>query len=349
MWYWPVDQATLWVRALTITQVLRETARAVDPIMLRYLSKGAGRGFRPIVAHQVKAGGKRVRPALTLLSCQACGGRLADALLPAATIELIHNYSLIMDDIIDHGELRRGRPTVRAKYGDTQALLAGMFHREVLGEMAQNSPRPKEMYALVVNAIKQTIEGERMDILCEQSGRSDHYIAKHRYTRVTPELYFEVIKKKTAELIKAACLAGAIAARARKPYLEAISTYGEKVGLAFQVIDDFLDIFGQETGKQRGKDIIEHKLNNAVIVYALPVMGFQERNRLMRIVRAKELDQAALKQALGLLEATVARAKVLRLAERLVKDAKRSLESLPETSAREALAELADFIAARLY
>lgn len=334
---------------MTITQILRDAARAVDPIMLRYLSKGAERDFRPIVAHQVKTGGKRVRPALTLLSCQACGGRLADALLPAAMIELIHNYSLIMDDIIDHGELRRGRPTVRAKYGDTQALLAGMFHREVLGEIAQNSPQPKEMYALLVNAIKQTIEGERMDILCEQSSTDDQYVAKHRYTKVTPELYFKVIKKKTAELIKAACLAGAIAARARESHLEAISTYGERVGLAFQVIDDFLDIFGQETGKQRGKDIIEHKLNNAVIVYALPEMSFKERNRLTRIIEAKELDQAALKQALELLESTGARTKVLRLAKRLVKDAKRSLEALPETSAREHLAELADFIAARLY
>jgi len=349
LWSWPVDQATLWVRALTITQVLRETARAIDPIMLRYLSKGAGRDFRPIVTHQVKTGGKRVRPTLTLLSCQACGGRLADALLPAATFELIHNYSLIMDDIIDHGELRRGRPTVRAEYGDTQALLAGMFHREVLGEMAQNSIRPREMYALVVNAIKQTIEGERMDILFEQSSRSDQYTAKHRYAKVTPELYFKVIKKKTAELIRAACLAGAIAARARKPYLEAISTYGEKVGLAFQVIDDFLDIFGQETGKQKGKDIIEHKLNNAVIVYALPEMSSQERRRLMRIIKAKEPDQAALMEALELLESAGARAKVLGLAKGLVEGAKRSLEVLPETSAREALAELADFIAARLH
>ena len=334
---------------MNIAQVLRETARAVDHIMLRYLCKGVGGDFRPIVAHQVRAGGKRVRPAWTLLSCQACGGRVSDALLPAAIMELIHNYSLIMDDIIDHGELRRGRLTVRAKYDDAQALLAGMFYREVLGEMAQNSPHPREMYALIVNAIKQTIEGERMDTLCEQTSRADQYITRHRYTEVTPELYFKVIKKKTAELIRAACLAGAIAAEARKPHLEAISAYGERVGLAFQVIDDFLDMFGQETGKQMGKDIIEHKLNNAVIVYALPEMSLQERNRFMRIIKAKEVDQAELKQALELLESADARTRVLRLAKRLVKEAKRSLEALPKTSAREGLAELADFIAARKY
>ncbi len=334
---------------MNITQVLNETSRAVDPIMLKYLKGGSAKDFLPIVTHQVKAGGKRVRPALTLLSCQACGGKREDALLAAAMIELIHNYSLIMDDIIDHGELRRGLPTVRARYGDPQALLAGMFHREVLSEIAQDSSRPKEMHGLLVNSIKQTIEGERLDILCEQGGRDDPYLIRHRYTTVTPELYFRVIKKKTAELIKAACLAGAISARARKPYQQAVSKYGEKVGLAFQVIDDFLDIFGQETGKQKGKDIIEHKLDNAVIVYALLKMNPEHRSKLVSMIQARKMDQVKLKQVLGLLESTGTRAKVQELAKDLVEDAKKSLKVLPETSARYALAELADFIRSRLY
>ncbi|MEM2942286.1 MAG: polyprenyl synthetase family protein, partial [Candidatus Bathyarchaeia archaeon] len=111
----------------------------------------------------------------------------------------------------------------------------------------------------------------------------------------------------------------------------------------------FLDIFGKETGKQRGKDILEHKLNNAVIVYALPEMNSQERSRLMKIVRTEKVDAARLRQAITLLESTGAKSKVQRLAKRLVEDAKRSLEALPETPARESLAELADFIAARLY
>ncbi len=332
-----------------MTRVLSEMANAIDPIMLRYLKKGVSKDFLPIVTYQVKTGGKRIRPALTLLSCQACGGRIGVALLPAAMIELIHNYSLIMDDIIDHGELRRGLPTVRARYGDTLALLAGMFHREVLGEMAQGTSQPEEMHALLVNTIKQTIEGERMDILFEQTGRRDQYIIDHHYTKITPKLYFRLIKKKTAELIKAACVAGAISARARKPYRDAISTYGEKVGLAFQVIDDFLDIFGEKTGKQKGKDVIEHKLGNAIIVYALQEVTSHQHSQLMRVLRTGELDSARLGQALRLLESTGVRVKVMNLAKALVKDAKESLEALPETQARHALAEVADFVAARLY
>jgi geranylgeranyl diphosphate synthase type I len=337
------------VKSLAIMKILGETSKAISPIMRKYLGKNVAKDFLPIVQHQVKSGGKRVRPALTILCCQACGGKMEDALLPAAMIELIHNYSLIMDDIIDHGELRRGLPTVRAKYGDAQALLAGMFHREVLGEIAWDTSQPGELYAIMVNAIKQTIEGERMDILCEQSVRDDGHLVTHRYTKVTPRLYFKIIQKKTAELIKAACVAGAIAARAEGDYRQAVSTYGDKVGLTFQVIDDFLDIFGEKTGKQKGKDIIEHKLNNIVIVYALAEMNPGERSKLEKIIKKTKLDKAELDQAFALLNSTKAKTKVLNVAGNLVKEAKVSLKILPETPARQALEELADFVASRLY
>lgn len=323
--------------------------RLIDPIMIQYLKKGADRNFVPIVNYQVKTGGKRVRAALTILCCQACKGRIEDALIPAAMIELIHNYSLIMDDIIDHGDLRRGLPTVRAKYGDPQALLAGMFHREIIGEMAFDSSQSKEIHALMVNAIKETIEGERLDILCEQAGRNDPYMLKNRYQNITPKLYFRIIKKKTAELIKAACLAGAISARAMKIHRNAVANYGEKVGLAFQVIDDFLDIFGEKTGKQKGKDIIEHKMNNAVIAYALLDMSQKTRKSFMKILQTKRLTKEKIREAMNLLESTNTKVKVLQLANDLVADAKKSLEDLPESPAKNDLQELAEFVTARLY
>jgi len=334
---------------LKTIKTLRRMARLINPIMVQYLKKGADRNFVPIVNYQVKTGGKRVRAALTILCCQACKGRIKDALIPAAMIELIHNYSLIMDDIIDHGDLRRGLPTVRAKYGDPQALLAGMFHREIIGEMALDSSQPKEIHVLMVNAIKVTIEGERLDILCEQAGRYDQYMLKNRYQNMTPKLYFKIIKKKTTELIKAACLAGAISARATKIHRNAIANYGEKIGLAFQVIDDFLDVFGEKTGKQKGKDIIEHKMNNAVIVYALSDMSQKQRKRFMKILQTKRLTKDKIREAMSLLESTNTKVKVLQLANDLVADAKKRLKSLPESPAKNDLQELADFVAARLY
>jgi geranylgeranyl diphosphate synthase type I len=336
-------------RTLKTIKTLQQMVKLIDPIMIQYLKNGADRNFIPIINYQVKTGGKRVRAALTILCCQACKGRIKDSLIPAAMIELIHNYSLIMDDIIDHGDLRRGLPTVRAKYGDPQALLAGMFYREIIGEMALDSTQPKEIHPLMVNAIKVTIEGERLDILCEQAGRYDQYMIKNRYQDVTPKLYFKIIKKKTAELIKAACMAGAISAKASKSYRNAIANYGEKIGLAFQVIDDFLDIFGEETGKQKGKDIIEHKLNNAAIVYALSDMDKKQRRRFVKILQKKELTKSNIGEAMTILESTNTKGNVLQLANDLINDAKKSLKVLPESSAKDDLEELADFVAARLY
>jgi len=201
----------------------------------------------------------------------------------------------------------------------------------------------------MVNAIKVTIEGERLDILCEQAGRYDQYMLKNRYQNMTPKLYFKIIKKKTTELIKAACLAGAISARATKIHRNAIANYGEKIGLAFQVIDDFLDVFGEKTGKQKGKDIIEHKMNNAVIVYALSDMSQKQRKRFMKILQTKHLTKDKIREAMSLLESTNTKVKVLQLANDLVADAKKRLKSLPESPAKNDLQELADFVAARLY
>lgn len=323
--------------------------RLVDPIILSYLRRGAEVRFLPILKHQILAGGKRIRAALTILSCEAVGGERERSLKPAAVIELIHNYSLIMDDIIDHGEIRRGKPTVRAKYSDAMAILAGMFYREVLDELVDDCPNSKRMRRLMVNAIKETIEGERLDILFEQAGREEPYIKKFRYRRVPMELYFKMIGKKTAALIKAACLAGGLSAEASNADLDALGEFGWKIGLAFQVIDDFLDIYGEKTGKQKGKDIIEHKLGNAVILLALKELNKQSKERLLEILRRPSVSNKDLNEALTLIGRTKARERAYELGQKLISEGKKALEKLPESGAKSALLDLAEFVGTRLY
>src|SRR5437879_1904971 len=100
---------------------LTSFGRKVDPVIIQALSRSSNSTFRPALEYHFKVGGgKRMRAALVMLSCAAAGGKLSDALAPAAVVELIHNYSLVMDDIIDHGEVRRGKPTVRAKMGRSE-------------------------------------------------------------------------------------------------------------------------------------------------------------------------------------------------------------------------------------
>jgi geranylgeranyl diphosphate synthase type I len=321
----------------------------VDPILERYLTSGVHVDFAPVTKYQVGVGGKRVRSALTLLCCEASGAERSKALLPAAMIELIHNYSLIMDDIIDRGMVRRGRPTVLAKYGDAMALLAGMHHREVLDEIVNDCSKPEQMRILMIEAVKKTIEGERLDILFEQAGREGIYFTKHRSKDISEESYFDMIGKKTATLIRTGCLAGALAADASDGCKESLARYGWKIGLAFQVVDDYLDIFGEKTGKQRGKDIIEHKLGNAVILFALNELGQNSRNRLLRILRTENVNASLLRSALKLLEETEARQKTLEIGQRLIEEGKNSLDTIQESNAKSSLLKLADFVVNRVY
>jgi geranylgeranyl diphosphate synthase type I len=317
--------------------------------MLKYLGKGAYEDFVPVVKHQIEVGGKRIRPAFALICCQTVGGNYEKALIPAALIELIHNYSLIMDDIIDRGEIRRGAPTVRAKYGDAMALLAMAFYREVLDEIAESCPKPNEMRALMIQTIKEMIEGERLDVLFEQAGRREEYIVKHRYANVPLDLYLDMIGKKTAGLIKAACVAGAMSADASEAEIKALSEYGWNVGLAFQVIDDFLDIFGEKTGKQRGKDIIEHKLGNVVVIFAAEEMTEEEKEEFLSILRSEKIDESKMNRALQLISGTNAKRRTRELAQKLVSEGKEKLKALPDSAAKKALEELADFVVNRLY
>ncbi|MBS7655011.1 polyprenyl synthetase family protein [Candidatus Bathyarchaeota archaeon] len=323
--------------------------KMVDPVMLSYIDKGADARFIPVLKHQILAGGKRIRAVLTILSCEAAGGDASNALKSAALIELIHNYSLIMDDIIDHGEVRRGKPTVRAKYSDVMAILAGMFYREVLDEIVDDCPKPVEMRKLMINAIKETIEGERLDILFEQAGREEDYIKKHRYKNVSLKLYFKMISKKTAALIKAACIAGGLAANASSLILDALKAFGWNIGLAFQVVDDILDIYGEKTGKEKGKDIIEHKLGNIAILFSLRNLSGKEKIELVNILRKPKVSRIDLNKALKLIEKTEARDKAYDLGRSFINEGKKALLSLQDSEAKSKLLSLADFILNRAY
>jgi geranylgeranyl diphosphate synthase type I len=158
-----------------------------------------------------------------------------------------------------------------------------------------------------------------------------------------------MIGKKTATLIRSACVAGALSAEASQSYKESLAAYGWKVGLAFQVVDDYLDIFGEKTGKQKGKDVLEHKLGNVVIIFALNEMSRQSRNRLLRILRTEHVARSLLQSALNLLETTNARRQTYDLGQKLVTEGKKSLENIPESDAKMSLLDLADFVGNRLY
>ncbi len=322
----------------------------VEFLIEKYLISNTSEEFKEVVLHQVKAGGKRIRPALVILSCKACNGRIEDVFPVAAAMELIHNYSLIFDDIIDRGELRRGKPTTRKRYGDTMAILAAIHYREAITEALNNSKNSIRLHKLVAETIKALVEGERLDVLFEQTGRNDEYIAKHRRQYVSINEYIEMVKCKTGALLKACCMAGAIVADAKEDFINALGSYGINIGIAFQVADDIIDLFGEERkiGKKVGKDIIEHKLGNIVLL--LYVKNFpNEANIIFNTLRRDYVDYNDVVKIIEILESKGVKEEAYSFGLSYVKKAKESLKILPDTDAKQTLLKLADLILYREY
>ena len=320
-----------------------------DPVVLDALSRGAPSEFRPALSYHFEVAGKRMRAAMVVLSCAAAGGRVERAIKPAAVVEMIHNYSLVMDDLIDRGEVRRGRPTVRVVMGDSIALLVAMFYREVLDDLIEDLPAHGNVRKVVVKTMKEIIDGERLDLLLEQAGRTDPYLIKNRISNPTFKTYLDMVGKKTASLFEAAGQIGAYAANAETRIVNALGTYGWKAGLAFQVMDDVLDICGEKTGKQQAKDIIEHKLGNAAILIALRFLSRKDREELKKIVGSERVSTQMLKKARSMVNKTPAERECREIAMKYLEDAKASLSVLKPSPFKDALSDLADQVVARSY
>jgi geranylgeranyl diphosphate synthase type I len=325
--------------------------KLVDDFLLKALRSGASNELYEIVKHQVAAGGKRIRPAMTILCCMAVGGDGEAAIPAAGAVELVHNYTLIFDDIIDRSDLRRGLPTVRAKYDDVMAILAGMHFREAIFEAIKKSSRPVEIEEILSVALRNIIEGERLDVLFEQAGREAEYIRKMMYRSISEKDYFEMIGKKTAALFDAACKVGGVVGNGAPDQIDALSRFGWNCGLAFQITDDLLDVTAktEELGKDKGKDIKEHKLGNLVILYSLKELSKAERNKLLEILRSPTVDEAEVSEAIRIISSTSSTARANEVSKDFVKRAKASLNTLLPSEAKNVLLGLADFIGKRSY
>ena len=215
-----------------------------------------------------EAQGKRLRPLLLLLTTSACGEDWEKALPAAASVELIHNFSLIHDDIQDNSQLRRGRPAVWIKWGMPQAINAG-DSLLILANMAMNSCKTNfshgKLYQArdcLLSACLQLTRGQFLDISFEKR------------QRINLEEYWEMVGGKTASLFQACCEIGAVIGTSKSQMQESLSSFGRYLGLVFQVQDDILGIWGETeiTGKATGSDLFSKK-KTLPVVYALQKKG----------------------------------------------------------------------------
>jgi octaprenyl-diphosphate synthase len=224
---------------------IEKPLRAVDELLLT-LTESSVPLLTQTSAHILGAGGKRLRPRLVLLAHAAAGGSDFDQVIPlAAAVEIIHTATLVHDDINDNGTLRRGRETVNTRWGGTFALLTGDFLFAKTYEIM--TPYSRELNQILARASRELVEGETLQIKAAKDGVIDQ------------ATYFEIISKKTASLFMACAELGATAAQASQEWIDALRNYAFNLGLAFQIIDDVLDLVADsgQLGKNAGVDIAQ--------------------------------------------------------------------------------------------
>ncbi len=339
-----------------IDTLSRRYVEYVDSKLRDYLSRRCDREFLDVVLYQIETGGKRIRPIITLLFTETLGKDFKEALPEACIVELIHEYSLIFDDIIDRSVVRRKRNTAWREFGQNFAILAGLWYREAIEEAILETKNPKIVSKLVSETIREIIEGERLDILLEATGREDPYYMKYRIIdRINIEdienIYLKMIEKKTVALFKLSSILGTLAVvdNLENEYVYAACRYGENIGKAFQMIDDLLDIYGEFTkfGKEIGKDIKEHKIGNAVVVYTLKNCSKDDRELILNTLKKDNIESEDIKRLIEIFNKYNAKNVVFEKARYYVAKAIEAISKLPENEHRKNLEEIARFIVER--
>ena len=280
------------------------------------------------------AGGKRIRPALVLLSAKI-GTYDLDRLMPAAVaVELTHAATLVHDDVIDRATMRRGRPTVAASLGDEPAIVVGDYYFAKAYEQAANTQTP-EVVTILAEAVMKICAGE-----VRQQAIRHHYDA-------TLDEYMPRIEAKTATLLAACCDIGALLGGLNEGDRAHLRDYGRLLGLAFQIADDVLDYTGteDEVGKPIGHDVAEG-------FATLPLMLAMEEppiaGRLAPLLRSgHELSPAQAEQVVELVRASQGPQRAIERAQSLASDARRELHSIDGGETAKALSSLTNYVVSR--
>ncbi len=289
-----------------------------------------------VTAHLVEAGGKRLRPMLTLAAARLCGYDGPYHVHLAATVEFIHTATLLHDDVVDESAQRRGRPTANLLWDNKSSVLVGdyLFARSFQLMTETNNMR---VLSILSNASAVIAEGEVLQLTAAQD------------LRTSEEIYLKVIRGKTAALFSAATEVGGVIAGAPEAQVRALFDYGDALGIAFQMVDDLLDYSGaaDAIGKNVGDDFRERKLTLPVIK-AVAKADAEERDFWRRVIEKGDQKDGDLEQALalmakhGTLNAT--RDEALAWAAK----ARTALSALPNHPLREMLDDLADYVVARV-
>lgn len=283
-----------------------------------------------ITYYIVKRKGKQLRPIFVLLSAKLCGGISDSSYTAASMVELLHTATLVHDDVVDDAHLRRGFFSINALWKNKVAVLVGDYLLSK-GLLIALMNREYDLLQELSTAVQQMSEGELLQM------------EKARKLDIDEEVYFDIINKKTASLIAASCVSGALSATDDRDAAEKMRSFGYSVGIAFQIKDDLFDYGADNVGKPRGIDIKEKKLT-LPLIYTLKNLDNGDRKKVLRTIRKHHDDKRKVQEVIDLVRQTggldYARDKM----NGYISSARDTLDYFEQSPAKQAMSDLVDFV-----
>jgi octaprenyl-diphosphate synthase len=319
--------------AKEVFELLRDDLVAIE----QELGRDAASGVSTIteIAEYLRAGGgKRIRPTLLLLASHALGYTGNGAIRLGAVVEMVHTATLVHDDIIDGADVRRGRPSANTTWGNEKCVLAGdwLYMQAFKVALEEKSLRVLD---LLIGLTQQMVEGELLQI--QKLGRA-----------VSEAEYYDLIYRKTACLFSVSMRLGAVLAGATEAEENSLAAFGRAVGLAFQIVDDVLDLTASEDvlGKPVASDLREGKATLAVI-HSIDHGTAADRKAIQQILDDRSFENVSRQQIREILEKNGSVEYAMNVADRYAEQSRQALASLPDSEFKRALLWAPDFVVAR--
>ena len=321
------------------TKQIEKNAKIVNKYLNSKL-KGNPKKLYDAAGHLIVNGGKRLRPYMVIRSCQILGGKSSDAMISASAVEMVHNFTLVHDDIMDNDEMRHGVPTVHKKFGMPIAILAGdvLFSKafQIISESKLSPNATAHLISRLAKACVDVCEGQLLDIKMADEKKIP-----------TQAEYITMIGKKTAALFDVSCAMGAICATNRPKDISNLSAFGRNLGIAFQITDDLIGVMGDPkiTKKPVGNDLREGK-KSLPILMAIKLANGNEKKIILKAFGNSKISKSELNKAVEVIRSLGIEGKVRNQALKYAEKSEKSLIKY-SGSAKEELTALLDFVVRR--
>ena len=325
---------------MKVSDSIKKNAALVNKFLRKEL-KGNPKQLYDASSYLIIHGGKRLRPFMVFKSCMMLGGKQSDAMVAASAVEMIHNFTLTHDDIMDNDDIRHGVPTTHKKFDMPLAILAGdVLYSKAYHTISSKSKLGSNYTAqLVTKLSKACIE------ICE--GQVDDIKLAENKRIPTESEYIKMIEKKTAVLFEVSCAMGAICAKKSAKDVKNLSMFGRNLGIAFQITDDLIGIMGDSkvTGKAVGNDIREGKKSLPILLALRKARG-SNKKKILRVFGKSKVTRAELNTVVGIIRSLGIEETVRKQALRYANRATKALDKYSGVHKSE-LISLLDFVVKR--